>query len=347
MGAVEPGSRIGGDLKLVRPLGQGAAASVWEARRGDGRRVAVKFAATHVAKDVTERARFAREATLAMELESAHVVRSTGYGVSDEGLPYIVMELLQGETLEERLRRERVVGPETLVRVLAQAAEALDEAHARGIVHRDVKPSNLFLVDKGGETFVKVLDFGMAKRTRVPNPSVVTQADIAVGTPDYMSPEQIRDARDIDQRADVWAIGVIAYRALIGRLPFESSTFAGLCVSICDGSFVPPTDLAPYLPAKVDAWFERALCVTREERFASAGAAVRGLRDALAIDVAIRFKSNPPPGPAARGAPRRPIVTAGPSALAGRWRAFDVAFAILVAVTAILAGAMLAMHDGF
>src|SRR5690606_12171652 len=129
----------------------------------DGRRVAVKFAARHIIKDPTERARFAREATLAMSLQSEHIVESTGYGVGDDGLPYIVMELLRGETLEEKLRRDRVIGPEALVKILAQAAEALDEAHDKGIVHRDVKPSNIFLVKKKKTdeegSFVKVLDF--------------------------------------------------------------------------------------------------------------------------------------------------------------------------------------------
>jgi serine/threonine-protein kinase len=340
---MKAGSRIGGDLRLVRALGQGAAGSVWEAQRGDGRKVAVKFAARHIIKDPTERARFAREATLAMSLQSKHIVESTGYGVGDDGLPYIVMELLRGETLEERLRRDRVIGPEELVRILAQAAEALDEAHEKDIVHRDVKPSNLFLTKKknGGEDIlVKVLDFGMAKRTAVPNPSVVTAADIAVGTPDYMSPEQIRNAREVDRRVDVWALGVIAYRGLIGRLPFKSDTFAGLCVTITVGKFDKPTDLAPYLPRELDKWFTRMLSVDREKRFPTAGEAVAALRDALSLDIAIQYKE------ADEGAPPPKVVRGDEPAIPKR-SAFNTVFTIMVAITALLLGAIVAMYDGF
>ncbi len=340
---MEAGSRIGGDLKLVRALGQGAAGSVWEARRGDGRRVAVKFAARHIAKDPTERARFAREATLAMSLQSEHIVESTGYGVADDGLPYIVMELLKGETLEERLRRDRVIGPDALVRILAQAAEALDEAHEKGIVHRDVKPTNLFLTKKDADDttiHVKVLDFGMAKRTEVPNPSVVTAADIAVGTPDYMSPEQIRNARGVDRRVDVWALGIVAYRGLIGRLPFKSDTFAGLCLTITKGDFDRPTDLAPYLPKQIDAWFWRTLAVDREERFASAGQAIAALRDALSLEIAIVYKDPTDAAPPS-------IIVDSVELVPRRRTGFDVAFTLAVAISALLAGAMIAMHDGF
>ncbi len=352
---MKAGSRVGGDLRLVRALGQGATSSVWEAQRGDGRRVAVKFAARHIVKDPTERARFAREATLAMSLESEHVVQSTGYGVSDDGLPYIVMELLKGETLEERLRRERVVGPEALVRILAQVAEALDEAHERGIVHRDVKPSNIFLAKtKDDGQLVKVLDFGMAKRTEVPNPSVVTAADIAVGTPDYMSPEQLRNAREVDRRVDVWALGVVAYRALMGKLPFTSDTFAGLCLAITRGRFDQPTELAPYLPRAVDEWFARALAVERTERFPTAGAAVAALRDALSLDVAVRFKDKGDREPPLPNIVQGDVVIVdhhdpvdGGDRHGSRTTTLDVLFTLVVALTALLAGAMVAAHDGF
>jgi serine/threonine-protein kinase len=128
---------------------------------------------------------------------------------------------------------------------------------------------------------VKVLDFGMAKRVDAVDPTVVTEAGRAVGTPDYMSPEQLREARTVDYRADLWAMGVVAYRAITGRRPFVSGSFVGLCMAICTGRYLAASEVDPRLPKALDAWFERALNLDREQRFETASATVESLRAAL------------------------------------------------------------------
>ncbi|HZO13835.1 MAG TPA: serine/threonine-protein kinase, partial [Polyangiaceae bacterium] len=226
--ALGEGARLGEHIRLVRPLGSGASASVWLARHeGLGREVAVKIAAPEVVRDEVALARFDREARLAEQMLTPHVARGYDHGFTEEGRPYLVMELLEGETLEDRLARAGRLTPDDVVAILTPVAEALDEAHELGIVHRDIKPSNVFL--SGDRGVVKVLDFGMAKRTGVAEVSVVTDEGTSVGTPDYMSPEQLRFAREVDHRADLWSLAVVAYRAIVGRLPFVSGSFAGLC----------------------------------------------------------------------------------------------------------------------
>ena len=313
--------------------------SVWEARRPEGERVAVKFASKAVVTDPTDRARFSREATLANKLSSPHVVESYGFGLTDDGTPFIVMELLQGETLADRLRREKVIPPSDAVALVEQMAAALDEAHDLGILHRDIKPANVYLVDGHGEPHVKVLDFGMAKRTDTLNPTVVTEAGTSVGTPDFMSPEQIRTEKELDGRTDVWSLGVVVYRCLIGRLPFVSSTFAGLCVAICEARYKPPSELAPNLPKALDGWFSRCLSVERDGRFATAGEAVRALEVALGLaeEVPIAEVSLSDPDVAAISTP-----TPRPT-----YPRLDFVIAVLFGIAAFCMGALVATLDGW
>ena len=336
---LQPGMRVGAGLELRRPLGEGAMGSVWEARRPEGERVAVKFASKAVVTDPTDRARFTREATLANKLSSPHVVEGFGFGLTDDGIPFIVMELLVGETLADRLRREKVIPPSVVVTIVEQMADALDEAHELGVLHRDIKPANVFLVGRAGETFVKVLDFGMAKRTDTLNPTVVTEAGTSVGTPDFMSPEQIRTEKELDGRTDVWSLGVLVYRCLIGRLPFVSSTFAGLCVAICEARYKPPSQLAPNLPRALDRWFARCLSVERDGRFATAGEATRALEIALGLaeEPSVAEVSLSDPDVAAISTP-----LPGP-----RYRRLDVMIAVLFGVAAFCMGALVATLDGW
>jgi serine/threonine-protein kinase len=267
-------------IRLVRPLGGGAMASVWLGEQ-QGRSVAVKIAAAEIARDEVALARFEREARLSEQMTTVHVARGYTHGVTEDGRPFMVMELLEGETFEEHLARGGRLAPSDALAILAPVAEALDEAHELGIVHRDIKPSNVFLSKRGDTLVVKVLDFGMAKRTGVAEPSVVTDAGTSVGTPDYMSPEQLRFAREVDHRSDLWALAVMAYRAIVGRLPFSSGTFAGLCMAICTGRHPRPSEIDPKLPRTLDAWFARALHLDRQRRYRTARETVATLARAL------------------------------------------------------------------
>jgi serine/threonine-protein kinase len=245
------------------------------------KRVALKLVAPELLRDELALKRFNREVTLAGQITSKHVAKRIGNGVCEDGTPYLVMELLDGETLQSHLERAGRLHLGDVVGLLEQLADALDEAHGLGIVHRDIKPANIFLVQEGGNVVLKVLDFGMAKRTNVMDPSVVTEAGTSVGTPDYMSPEQLRFAKEVDFRSDLWALGVLAYRAITGRLPFTSGTFAGLCMTICNGSYTAPSQIDRRLPHSLDLWFERVLNLDRDERYDSAGETVEALKQAL------------------------------------------------------------------
>jgi serine/threonine-protein kinase len=161
-----------------------------------------------------------------------------------------------------------------------QLSKVLEETRRLGIVHRDLKPDNIFLVDSGYELFVKVLDFGIAKRREGGSPGSLTESGTLVGTPHYMSPEALMSSRDVDHRADLWALAVVAYHALTGELPFRGETFAALSVKIHEARFAPPSSLRAELTADVDAWFKVALCRLPEHRFSSAAELARSFRTA-------------------------------------------------------------------
>ena len=267
---LQKGTLLTPKLRLVAPLGAGGMAAVWTAEHlGLGTRVAVKFVAGSATGDpTTAHARFEREAAITARIESAHVIRVFDCGKARDGTPFLVMELLRGETLGQRIaRRGRLDLPATAT-LVAQLGAALAAALAERIVHRDITPANVFLVDSEYELFVKLLDFGVAKDADSVQP--LTASGGMLGTPHYMSPEQLLGAADVDARADLWALGAVAYHALTGRRAFEGATLAALGVAVNDGDFPAPSALVPDVPASVDAWFGRALCVAVERRFASA-----------------------------------------------------------------------------
>lgn len=230
---MEPGQRVGADFRLVAPLGD----HVYEAERiSTGERLAIRFAPSDVRDDPRERARFAERAARAQAIDSERVVEIVGFGVSAEGLPYLVMEWLDGEPLADRLAREERLGRSTLVAVLRQLAEALDAAHARGVVHGAVDPRRLFLVT-GPERGVKLLDLGALRST---------------GRDEgYARPRGRRDVQE-GVEDDRWAVAAIAYRALTGRRPFAGREAAAAA------RFVAPSELSPSLSRAVDRWFARA-----------------------------------------------------------------------------------------
>jgi serine/threonine-protein kinase len=268
-----PGTQVTDKVRLVDLLGQGGMGSVWVADHLSLRtRVAVKFlSADLVKKDPNMRERFNREAALSAQIKSPHVVQIFDHGVMEDGHPYIVMELLDGETLAQRLERDRILSLAHAKLVISQTAKALMRAHKLGIVHRDIKPDNIFLtVDEDEELFVKVLDFGIAKQVGLPKVSAVTGTGMMVGTPEYMSPEQVLSARNVDLRSDLWALGVVSYHCLTGGVPFSGETLGSLCVAIANGEFVPPSRYRRELPPSIDEWFRRALSKEPTARFDSA-----------------------------------------------------------------------------
>jgi len=262
-------------VKLVRPLGEGGMGAVWVADHLALRtQVVVKFIASGLKSNKEAQDRFSREAAAASQVKSPHVVQTFDHGVTDEGVPYIVMELLEGRDLGQYLEQESSgrMQPDLAVEVLGQLARALDRAHERGIIHRDIKPGNIYLCDAGrsGEVFVKLLDFGIAKGVELPKVDSGTKTGSMIGSPFYMSPEQILGSKDLDHRSDLWSVGVVCFEMLTGRKPFDAETMGGLAIRIHSEPLPLPTVLNPDLPIAVDAWFSRACARDVAARYASA-----------------------------------------------------------------------------
>jgi serine/threonine protein kinase len=233
--------------------------------------VAVKFVSKELLEqDKTIIARFHREAALSAQIRSPHAVQIHDHGVTDDGTPFIVLELLDGESLSERVERKGTLTLSDCGQLVTQTAKALARAHRLSIVHRDIKPDNLFLVDSEFELFVKVLDFGIAKQRQMAGVAPVTATGAMVGTPEFMSPEQVLSAKEVDHRSDLWALGVVAYYALTTRVPFTGETLGSLCVAIAAGKFTPPSAIRPGVPKTIDGWFAQALMVDPKDRFQSA-----------------------------------------------------------------------------
>ncbi len=264
------GAMVTANVRLVRPLGEGGMGSVWVGfHEGLGTEVAVKFISAELLKaDPNVVARFSREAAAAARIKNPHVVQMLDHGVSAEGIPYIIMELMEGESLGDRLLRCGPIAGAELARILRQVGKALDHAHSLDIVHRDIKPDNIFLQRFHEDEVVKVLDFGIAKQHGIGHYDAATHTSALLGTPAYMSPEQVVAAKDVDNQADLWAMAVVAYEALTERLPFDADTLGGLIVAITTVNFAPVSTHAA-LP-ELDRWFARAFDLDADNRFRSA-----------------------------------------------------------------------------
>ena len=245
-----PGDAIAGKYEVVRVLGRGGMGMVVEARHAKlDQRYAIKILLPEHAKRQDSVARFEREASAVARLTSPHIVRVFDVDVDPATkLPFIVMELLSGHDLATELQTRPVVPPAEAVDWMIEALAGLHDAHALGIVHRDIKPSNLFLAARASApALMKVMDFGVSKLLHGGDGELTT-SNQALGTPSYMAPEQLLDERAVGPRSDLWAVGVVLYRMLSGRLPFSSETQAGLAVAIAT---LPPASLsriAPGLP---------------------------------------------------------------------------------------------------
>jgi len=243
--------------------------SVWLADHlGLQSQVAVKFMSPAMADDEVSIQRFRQEAKAAAEIRSPHVVQVFDHGRTQDGKLYIVMEWLEGEPLDRRVKRLGALPLAQVLSVVVQSCKALAKAHERGIIHRDIKPANVFLLGED-EIFLKLLDFGVAKFSGEEAINM-TAAGNMVGTPAFMSPEQLFHGRETDHRGDLWSVAVVAYYALTGTRPFEGVTLGELCVSIKRGVFQMPSHVRPELPAEVDQWFVRAFHPELSQRFRTA-----------------------------------------------------------------------------
>jgi serine/threonine-protein kinase len=257
---VREGDILAGKYKVERVLAQGGMGVVVAAMHQQlEQRVALKFLLPDCAADDDMLGRFLREAKAAVRLRSEHVARVLDVGTTDQGSPYIVMEYLEGCDLASLLEEQRRLPVPTALAFVLQAAEAVAEAHALGIVHRDLKPANLFLTKHAdGTPCVKVLDFGISKLASTIEKDA-TKTSAMMGTPVYMAPEQLRSSKNVDQRSDIWSLGMILYELLTGNLAFQRDTLPALCTSILHDPPSSLRDAAPDLPAALDAVVLRAL----------------------------------------------------------------------------------------
>ena len=274
--------------------------------------VAVKLIDPQIASDAEALARFLREARAAASLRSPHVVRILDHGV-DNGSPYIVMELLEGESLGDRLAHRGALPAVEVAEILVQVARAVTKAHEVGIVHRDLKPDNIFIVHNDDADLAKVLDFGIAKETgpNVGLSSPGTRSGALMGTPVYMSPEQAEGTKQVDFRSDLWSLGVIAYECLLGRRPFESEAIGSLVLDICSRPLPIPSRVGA-APPGFDAWFARACARDPAQRFTSAKEQMHELRRILdgehpSVRPGSRSSSRAPP-PIVAESSSRPIT---------------------------------------
>ncbi len=285
-----PGMQVTPSVRLVRCMSGGAMGSVWLAEHaGLETQVIVKFIAQEVASSPEIVQRFAREAAAASRVKSPHVVQMLDHGVTD-GQPYIIMELLEGRDLQQRIREQRRLPPAEVATIVGQLCKALARAHERGVLHRDIKPSNIFLCDVGGnEIFVKLLDFGVAKTLNGPDLDT-TKAGAILGTPFFMSPEQLA-AGDVDHRSDLWALGVLSFMLLTGKRPFRGDSISTLTLAVHVTDHPVPSALVPSLPPAFDDWFKKACALDREKRFQSARELGEALHVALGLPLAMNVNA--------------------------------------------------------
>lgn len=255
--------------RILDVLEKGGMGTVY---RGEHQRlkrpVAIKVLAQHLTADPAALTRFQREADIVSQLHHPHIVHILDYDTTDEGDPYIVMELLSGETLSRRLDHERILGLRDVVQIVAQTAGGLVVAHAAGIVHRDLKPDNVFLLDmQDNSVFVKLLDFGISKRAAATR-RVTGEYDV-LGTPDYMAPEQVINTANADHRADQWSLAAMAYEMLCGRIPFYGETVVKTLAKVVGDEPTPLTELAPGIPKELAQVVARGLAKEPSRRFSS------------------------------------------------------------------------------
>jgi eukaryotic-like serine/threonine-protein kinase len=276
------GSILGGKYRLEKKIGEGGMGSVWlGVHLSLGINVAIKFMARNLT-DIPDYVSFEREARAAAQLRNEHIVRIYDHGIAHDGLPYLVMEYLAGDSLFEWVERHGPLSPGALASLVEQTARALTAAHDRTVVHRDVKPDNILMVedpDQAHGFLVKLIDFGLAKPARLvvlpegldeASASKAGKASFVAGTPIYMSPECLSSRHPATPLLDLWGLAVTTYFAATGVLPFESESLSDLRHRICVAPLPVPSGVCPSVPQGFDAWFAHACARDPASRFQSA-----------------------------------------------------------------------------
>jgi len=277
------GTVVADMYRVEKLVGRGAMGTVWSARHTSlGQAVAIKFIHPHLTSSRDALRRFQTEAKAAAKLKSRHVAQVYDDGVTESGQPYIVMEFLEGQSLEAAIRQRGPLPPDEVISIIREAAQALEVAHAAGVVHRDLKPDNIMLSrdpeSKPRGYTVKLVDFGIAKLlTDEAAASGATHAGSVLGTPHYMAPEALTASSPVDGRSDVWSLGACAFAAMVGKVPFNGDAIGDIVLKVCAAPLPVPSAIRPQVPPGFDVWFAKACQRNPDRRFAT----MRALSEAL------------------------------------------------------------------
>jgi serine/threonine-protein kinase len=353
------GRTAGGKYKLVRLLGSGGMGEVYEAQHSViGRRFAIKFLHPHLATNSEVVARFQREAQAAGSLENENIAAVVDAGTADDGAPFLVMEYLDGEDLAHLLVRGGPLPVPRAAYIIIQACRGLAAAHGRGIVHRDLKPENLFICKRNDASdLIKVLDFGIAKLHAGSAGTGLTQTGTTMGTPFYMSLEQARGAKEVDQRTDIYALGVILYEILSGAKPHPGDSYNEILYHVLTQEPAPLDSIRSELPAGLSAVVHKAMAREAGDRFDSAadlaaalvpfaGRAVTPLRSQVGMAVAIGETMNSPVSLRAIPVPTPPSLPENTAPVPARGRSRVVVWVTSAAgaVALVAVGLWLGLH---
>ncbi len=315
------GTTLAERYQIIRRIGEGGMGAVYEARHSIiGKRVAIKVLLEKFLENEELVARLLQEARLASSIGHANIVDVADFGTTRDGRAFVVMEFLEGEPLSELIMRDAPLPVERSLAIVRQIVSALGAAHAKGIVHRDVKPENVYLVRRGAADFVKVVDFGVSRAVHTREEGErewqrLTRTGAVLGTPLFMSPEQASGSEDVDQRADIWAVALILYECLTGELPFRANNYLGVVAQILGKEAVPPSELRPELgiaPA-IDRVVMHGLAKDRSLRYQTMPALERDLESPARRRSPGRGRGGHPGGPGAGSGVARAVGR-------GRWR---------------------------